>query len=58
MQGKFTFELNRDRGMKIVIDLGRLPDDPGKRANVDFYLRTLAEYGVIEVLEWDRNANG
>lgn len=57
MHGSWPFNLTRDRGMRIVIDLERAPDDPGKRADVYYALRTLANNGMIESLEWDRGAN-
>ena len=43
--------------MRIVIDLERLPEDPGKRADIDYALRVLSGYGMIEALEWDLGAN-
>lgn len=46
------FDLNRDRGLKIVIDLGRAPDNPGKRADINHALRLLQIHGMIEWLEW------
>jgi hypothetical protein len=46
------FDLNRDRGLKIVIDLGAVPDDPGKRADINHALRILDANGMIEWLEW------
>ena len=51
-----TFNLDRDRGMRVVVDLGRIPDDPGERADVDYALRILARHGMVEWLEWDRMA--
>lgn len=53
----WSFNLSRDKGMRIVIDLGRVPDDPGKRADIDYALRVLAGHGMIESLEWDREMN-
>jgi len=46
------FNIVRDKGMRIVIDLGRPPDDPGKRADVEYALRVLADNGMVEWLEW------
>lgn len=46
------FDLNRDRGLKIVIDLGAVPGDPGKRADINHALRILDSSGMIEWLEW------
>ena len=51
---KWPINLDRDRGMKVTIDLGRAPDDPGRRADVYHALRILAENDMIEGLEWDR----
>jgi hypothetical protein len=48
------FDLNRDRGLRVVIDLGRIPDDPAKRADIDYALRILARHGMVEWVEWDR----
>lgn len=56
MHGGWPFNLQRDHGMRIVIDLGRLPDDPGKRADIDYALRVLSGNGMIEALEWDGRA--
>lgn len=39
--------------MRIIIDLGRMPDDPGRRADIDHALRILAANQMIEWLEWD-----
>ena len=46
------FNLDRDRGLRIVIHLGRAPPDPGKRADIDYALRVLNSHGMIEWLEW------
>jgi hypothetical protein len=54
--GDWIFDFNRDRGMKVVIDLGRLPDDSGKRADIQYALRILENNKMIEALEWDREA--
>jgi hypothetical protein len=50
----WPINLDRDRGMKLTLDLSRVPDDPGRRADVDHALRILAENDMIEGLEWDR----
>jgi hypothetical protein len=42
--------------MKVAIDLGRLPDDPGKRADIYHALRILGDNKMIESLVWDREA--
>lgn len=57
MPGGWPFNLDRDRGMRIAIDLGRVPDDPGKRADIDYALRVLAANGMIEWLEWPEPNN-
>jgi hypothetical protein len=53
---KWPFDLDRDRGMRITIDLGRLPDCPGRRADIDYALRILSDNGIIEWIECDRDA--
>jgi hypothetical protein len=35
----------------VVIDLTKLPDDPGKRADVYYALRVLRDNGLIEWVE-------
>jgi hypothetical protein len=51
---KWPLNLDRDRGIKITIDLGRAPDDPGRRADIYHALRILADNDMIEGLECDR----
>jgi hypothetical protein len=34
--------------VRVVVDLGRAPDDPGRRADIDHALRTLADCGMVE----------
>jgi hypothetical protein len=53
MRGMGDVDLNRDRGMKIVIDLGKLPSDPGNRADIYHAIQILRDNGMIEWLEWD-----
>jgi hypothetical protein len=56
VHGGARFDLNRDRGMRLVIDLGRIPDDQGRRADIDHALRILSANNMIEWMEWDRNS--
>lgn len=51
---KWPFDLDRDRGMKITIDLALVPDDPGRRADIYYALRILRDNGLVEWIEWDR----
>jgi hypothetical protein len=39
---------NDRRGKYAVIRMHKLPDDPGRRADVDFALRTLERNGMLE----------
>ncbi len=51
---KWPFNLDRDRGMKVTIDLGLIPEDQGRRADIYHALRILRDNGLIEWVEWDR----
>ncbi len=42
---------NIDRVATITIDLTKVPDDPGKRADVYYALRVLRDNGMIEWVE-------
>ena len=53
-EDKWPFNLDRDRGMKVTIDLTLVPDDPGRRADIYYALRILRDNGLIEWVEWDR----
>ena len=54
----WPIDLNRDRGLKVIIDLGKLPDCPGRRADIYHALQILRDNRMIEWIEWDRKGIG
>ncbi len=43
-------DVNKPPRGVVVVDFSRAPDDPGRRADINYALRILVENGMLEVL--------
>lgn len=47
----WPFDLAASKGTRVVIDMGRMPDDPVKRAEVNQAMRLLIDNKMIEFID-------